>query len=239
MRKHKEKTVSTWVNVALSFLLLLVGTVCLYPESDKVSSSEGGVIYRRGVIGSKSVSLMFNVYQNTEAVQAILQTLKEKNAKATFFVGGSWADDNDETLLQIAQEGHEIGNHGYFHLDHDTLSFARNKEEIVACNRYVEQVLKQKITLFAPPSGAYNQATIDVVVGLKMKMILWTRDTIDWRDHDVSLIYRRATSEITGGEFILMHPTSETAQALSTILEYYKNHGIGMVTVSENLLFGG
>ena len=71
-----------------------------------------------------------------------------------------------------------------------------------------------------------------------MKTILWSRDTIDWRDKDASLIYSRATKNIKGGEFVLMHPMKETADALDDILTYYETCALRAVTVSENLQDG-
>ena len=96
-----------------------------------------------------------------------------------------------------------------------------------------------KPTLFAPPSGAYGKNTLIAAASAEMKTILWTKDTIDWRDRNASLIYRRATENIEGGDFILMHPKEETAAALKDILSYYKNHSLRAVTVSENLAAGG
>ena len=72
-----------------------------------------------------------------------------------------------------------------------------------------------------------------------MKTILWSRDTIDWRDKNAALIYTRATKNIKGGEFVLMHPMKETADALGDILTYYQTCSLRAVTVSENLQNGG
>ena len=91
------------------------------------------------------------------------------------------------------------------------------------------------MTLFAPPSGAYNKDTILAAGALGMKTILWTKDTIDWRDKNPSLIYTRATKNVQVGDFILMHPMKETADALEDILKYYQKNSLKTVTVSENL----
>ena len=74
---------------------------------------------------------------------------------------------------------------------------------------------------------------------LGMKTVLWSRDTIDWRDKNASLVYTRATKDIEGGEFVLMHPMEATADALGDILTYYKTHSLRAVTVSENLQDNG
>ena len=235
MKKKKKFSLKIATNITLAFLVVSVGLACFFPSAaTAVQSGEVGV-YRSVSDKSDGVSLMFNVYWGTEEVYSILDTLDEYGGKATFFVGGCWADDNVQCLKDILSRGHEIGNHGYFHKDHDKLGEADNKNEIVRCNRFVELAVGVTPTLFAPPSGAYNDVTIEVARSLNMKTILWSRDTIDWRDKNVSLIYRRATKDIRGGEFVLMHPMKETADALDDILKYYENRSLKTVTVSENL----
>jgi peptidoglycan/xylan/chitin deacetylase (PgdA/CDA1 family) len=68
-----------------------------------------------------------------------------------------------------------------------------------------------------------------------MKTILWSKDTIDWRDKDPSIIYTRATKNVTKGDFVLMHPTPATVAALEDVLRYYERNSLQLVTVSENL----
>ena len=239
MKKKKKFSLKIATNITLAFLVVSVGLACFFPSAaTAVQSGEVGV-YRSVSDKSDGVSLMFNVYWGTEEVYSILDTLDEYGGKATFFVGGCWADDNVQCLKDIRSRGHEIGNHGYFHKDHDKLGEADNKNEIVRCNRFVELAVGVTPTLFAPPSGAYNDVTIEVARSLNMKTILWSRDTIDWRDKNVSLIYRRATKDIRGGEFVLMHPMKETATALPDILKYYKSCSLRVVTVGENLQLGG
>ena len=178
---------------------------------------------------------MFNVYSNTEEVYQILQILQAYDAKATFFVGGCWADDNTTCLREIFAKGHEIGNHGYFHKDHDKLSVVENQKEIYNCNRFIELTIGVAPSLFAPPSGAYGSATLSACEVLNMKTILWSKDTIDWRDQDEGKIYTRATKNVKNGDFILMHPTPKTVAALDDVLEYYKGLNLKPITVSENL----
>ena len=239
MKGNRKLSLKIATNVTLAFLVASVGLACFLPsESTAVQSGEVG-IYRSAGENSDGVSLMFNVYWGTEEVYSILETLDEYAGKATFFVGGCWADDNVACLKEIVSRGHEIGNHGYFHKEHDKLNETDNKNEIVRCNRFVELAVGVSPKLFAPPSGAYNDVTIEVARGLQMKTILWSRDTIDWRDKDRALIYRRATKDIRGGEFVLMHPMKETAAALADILKYYESCNLRAVTVGENLQLGG
>lgn len=243
MKTTKQKSLSTHSlkmqivsSLVLSVMVLSVGVLCLSAaENSLKTDGKEADVYRSADASSTGVSLMFNVYWGTEEVYQILDILKTNEAKATFFIGGCWADDNVDCLREIYAQGHEIGNHGYFHKDHSKMSLVENQKEITSCNRFIELAIGEKPTLFAPPSGAYGENALNACRQLSMKTILWSRDTIDWRDKDASLIYSRATKNIKGGEFVLMHPMAHTVKALDDILEYYKSQSLSAVTVTQNL----
>ncbi len=232
--KNKQKL---WMrlagNLAVIMLSFSVAFVCFAPEKT-ATVSVAEEVYRKGN-SETGVSLMFNVYWGTEEVYQILDILDEYSAKSTFFIGGSWADDNVACLKEIVSRGHELGNHGYFHKAHDKLGERENREEIARCNQFLTLAAGQEPTLFAPPSGAYSSVTVSVAKSLKMKTVLWTKDTIDWRDKDPSLVYTRATKDVSGGALVLMHPMAHTVKALPDILNEYKRRGFSVITVSENL----
>lgn len=237
---RQERKLGAVSNLVLGVLVLSVGALCFAPMNSVITTDgDNAELYRSAGNDSKGVSLMFNVYWGTEDVYRILDTLKSHGAKATFFIGGCWADDNVDCLRDIYAAGHEIGNHGYFHKDHDKLSLTQNRKEIEDCNRFIELALGFAPTLFAPPSGAYNNDTLAACKALNMKTILWSRDTIDWRDKNAALIYMRATKNVRGGEFVLMHPMEATADALDDILKYYEKQSLSVITVSENLQIKG
>lgn len=194
--------------------------------------------YYSGNPARQEVALMFNVYGGEEYLPQILDALDKAGAKATFFVGGCWADDHNAELVAIRDRGHEIGNHGYFHKDHKQLNYQANKEEIAATNALIRSLTGQSPTLFAPPSGSFSSTTLSVAKELGMRVIMWSKDTIDWRDKDADLVYTRATKDVKAGDMILMHPTEHTANAVPRILEYYAQVGLHGVTVSRILTDG-
>lgn len=232
-----NRKITLITNAVLVFIftaVLLVGflpwkSVPIYGGGDDVNA-----VYN-GNRAHKRVSFMFNVYENTQVVNGIIDLLNEQGVKATFFVGGCWADDNGTTLCKMAVSGHEIGNHGYFHKDHKTISYQNNVEEIENTDKIVAGLSGVKMTLFAPPSGSFSETTLEVADKLGYKVIMWSKDTIDWRDKDQNVLYKRATSSPENGDLILMHPKEHTLKVLPSIIEYYKSIGFSIVTVSENL----
>lgn len=234
--KRLNKRIALITNFILVLAFIGVFAVSFFPEN--IVPIYGGdavnAIYN-GNVENKNVSVMINVYENTEVVNKIINVLNDKGVKATFFVGGCWADDNAETLKKIVGSGHELGNHGYFHKDHKKLDYDKNYQEISLTGVVTEALCGVKPTLFAPPSGSFNETTLEAAYDLGYKVIMWSKDTIDWRDKDTDLIYKRATENVSNGDFILMHPKEHTLKVLPKILDYYKSLGYNVVTVSENL----
>ena len=234
LKNLKFSKVTLYSNIAIFVVILLVFNVCFSLGTKEVNAKNYGAIYR-GDIKKNNASLMMNVYWGTEYLEDILKVLKENNIKTTFFVGGYWADKNINVLQKMIEEGHEIGNHGYFHKDQDKLSLKQNIDEITKCSDLVKKTTNYEVSLFAPPSGAINENVLSAAQSLSMKTIMWTKDTIDWRDHNCSLIIERATKNMQNGDLILAHPTEHTLKALPQIIASYKNAGINLTTVSDCL----
>ena len=211
---------------------VIVTLLCLSITGTSVAASADDKPIYKGSAQDK-VSLMINVYWGTEYIDDMLTTLKEKDVKTTFFVGGSWVRDNEETFKKIVAERHEIGNHGFFHKDHDKINAARNREEISSAHNLVKELTGTEMRLFAPPSGAFNDVTLEIAKELGYTTIMWSKDTIDWRDKDESLIYKRATKNATGGDLVLMHPTKATAAVLGKIIDDLAEKGLRVAPVSE------
>lgn len=238
MKINKPSKTQTIINISTNIILLgLVIIISLFSFMPKTVTTAGGnkmAIYN-GNKNSDKVSLMINVYWGTEYIEQILTILKEYNIKTTFFVGGIWVEENQATLKNIKNNGHEIGNHGYLHKDHSKLDESSNKQEIQACQNIVKSTTGIEMTLFAPPSGAYSDLTINAAESLNMQTIMWTRDTIDWRDKNAELIYNRAVKNVAGGDLILMHPTEKTVEALPKIIETILTKNLKITTVSETI----
>ncbi len=236
MIKKEKIVVHGLVNFALISIVVFTMMFCgLFTSENEVVSANktyNGVIYAGNETSGK-VSLMINVYWGTEYLDDMLDTLNKYGAKCTFFVGKTWVKDNPEMLKKIYDAGHEIGNHGSTHKEHANLSYDNNIAEIDGCTQIVKQVLNVDMTLFAPPGGSYSKTTVQAAENLRYKTILWTHDTIDWRDQDASLIYTRATSELNAGDLILMHPTMATAEALENILQFIQEKRLSADVVSN------
>lgn len=231
----KSKIITVITNVVLIAIVVCVSFVGVYSGNAAAVAYENTNLHYGGNEEHGAVSLTFNVYESTENVMKILDILDEHEAKATFFIGGCWADDNVDAVREIYRRGHELGSHGYFHKDHSKMSYAANLEEIRPSVRLIEMICLNKVNVFAPPSGAFCEETLSACEALGLNVIMWSRDTIDWRDKSVEKIYERATKNLKAGEFILMHPKDVTVEALPEILTYISESGLKTATISQNL----
>ncbi len=234
MKNLTEKKLNVITAIILTVIISGVIALCFIPgEVVVISGKESYSAIYNGDRSGNVVALMFNVYEGRETVEGILDVLDEKNAKATFFVGGSWADDNIDTVIKILEKGHELGSHGYFHKDMAKLSEEGNKAELEPLHALIKRNTGEDIKLFAPPSGSFSVTTLKVAEKFGYKTIMWSKDTIDWRDKNAKTIYSRATKNIAGGDFVLMHPKTHTLKALPDILDYYAKAGLRAGTVTE------
>ena len=231
----QNKFIHVTCNIILCAIVFSVLALSFFsPVVINTSANKFNAVYS-GNKTKSNVSLMINVYWGQEYLDEMLEVLNKNSVKATFFVGGSWVSKNTEDFLKIDESGHEIGNHGYNHKDHSKINSETQKNEILLTEKIVNSLSGNKTNLFAPPSGSYNQTALDIAGSLGYTTIMWSKDTIDWRDKDSELVFSRATKNLANGDLILMHPTKHTASSLDRIIKTIKQSNFNLVTVSENL----
>ena len=157
------------------------------------------------------VSLMINVAWGNEFIKPILNTLEKENVKATFFLDGSWLKKNTDIARIIQAAGHEISNHAYSHPDMSRLDRQSAYNQIAKTEALLQSTLHVKNHWFAPPSGDFNQMTINVAAEQGLKTVLWTLDTVDWTHPPASSIVRKIRLQVEPGSLILMHPTDSSS----------------------------
>jgi len=191
----------------------------------------------RGSPDRAFVSLMFNVDWGEEYLPQILDVLKEKEVRATFFLSGTWVEKNAGLAKRIVSERHELGNHGGTHTHVETMSRDELHELITDGEEKIflyAGVRPSKI--FAPPYGEWNEDTVSYASEIGYQTILWTVDTVDWRKPPPETIWKRALSGAEPGSLILLHPTEPTVKSLPWIIDGLRRKGLFPVTVSENLV---
>ncbi|WP_334072941.1 MULTISPECIES: polysaccharide deacetylase family protein [Paenibacillus] len=209
----------------------------LYKEiKPKVSLDDLGPhpIYK-GNPNKPMAAFMINVAWGNEYIPPMLDTLDRHNVKATFFFDGSWLKKNPELAKEIQRRGHQLENHAYSHPNMSQLSDSLARLEISKTKDVLKDTLGVENRWFAPPSGDFNQRTVDLAAEQGLKTVLWTVDTIDWKKPPATTIVRRISENVGPGSLILMHPTASSRDALEGMIQAIRSKGLQLGTVEQTL----
>lgn len=187
-------------------------------------------IIRNGIAGNQVCTFACNVDWGEEVIPDMLKVFEEKDVKITFFVTGRWAENNKELLKQMYEAGHEIQSHGYSHALCSDVSSEKVTEEIQKTEAAIIDAICIKPNYFAPAAGDYDARTVEICEQLGYRMVLWSSDTIDWREGSYApVIVKRIISKPLDGAIILMHPKPETLKALPELIEQINTQGYKIV----------
>ena len=185
------------VNIILAGILALLAAAAFAPQHSTPVLSGGTQPIYKVHTGEKKLALMCNVYWGTEYVRPYLALAQKYNAKITFFIGGIWAAENPALVKEMYLQGHEIANHGYNHKLASRESSSVIISELLKTDAILREITGVKPVLYAPPAGDFTQQTVLAAAENGYSTVMWSIDTIDWRDHDCAKIKRRARSLYT------------------------------------------
>lgn len=184
----------------------------------------------------KYVALTFDDGPHASVTPQILNTLKERHVRATFYMLGIQMDYYPDLVRQIDAEGHEIGNHSNTHIDFTKVSGSKVKEELAQTDAHVVHLTGKKPATIRPPYGAYNSQVLDIASQSEQSIVLWSVDSLDWKSRNPLAINQKIMSTVSNGSIILLHDIHQaTADALPTLLSNLESEGYEFVTVTQLL----
>lgn len=182
----------------------------------------------------KVIALTFDDGPSPFTTPSILNALAQYNAKATFYMCGGMLRNREWIVRRVAADGHEIGNHSHSHKARPPESLAFR--EVDGVQQKLKGIVGYDPRTYRPPYGIENSSTTSRARHLRMPIVLWTADTLDWKLHSSGLVSSRAVAGMKPGGIILMHDIHEhTAQAVPAILAAAHARGYKCITVSEML----
>lgn len=203
------------------------------------ASKGGGTVIEPVTIGDQqhpNVALMFNLDWGQDLVPRILDVLKERDVKSTFFVTGTFARKNPELIRDIVGQGHEVATHGEEHKNPTSLEPRQLERLILEGAETIQEITGIKPPpLFSPPSGDWNSEVVKRASRLGFRTVLWTVNTADWQLPPPEVIVKRALAGCQNGALILLHPTEPTLEALPSIIAEFKSRGFALTTVTRTL----
>ncbi len=199
-----------------------------------------GKLYWAGSIQDREVALTFDDGPEGEWTPKILDILKQKNVKATFFVIGNQVRKYPDMLRRINAEGHVIGDHTFDHVDLTKLDARQVDQEIETCASIIQENIGKTPRLVRPPFGFHNAAVDTVVYSKGRIIVLWSLDTEDWTGSDAATVKARVLPKMQNGFIVLQHDGDNpklggSLQALPEIIDGLKAQGYTFVTIPELL----
>jgi len=159
----------------------------------------------------------------------ILDTLKEKNVQAIFFLTGSYAKTENALVKRMIDEGHILGNHGMTHASLPTLSDKNAKEEIMSLHDYVMNTYGYQMQYFRCPCGEYSEHALEIAKECGYKSLFWSSAHVDWKtDSQPSPAegLQKLSDAAHGGEILLLHSVSATnAEILGDLIDNFRAKG--------------
>lgn len=220
----KSRILRTAALLAAAILLCVPGIVEYRTKAVAVSSMEE----------NKKIALTFDDGPHPYYTEQLLDGLKERDVKATFFVLGKHAEQYPELVERMNDEGHLIGNHTYSHMQLSQQNSEAFKEELIKTNELLEGLTGQEVQYVRPPYGTWDKK---FEKELNMFPVLWNIDTLDWSSKNVAGIVQKVRSKAKDNGIILMHDEyMTTVTAALQIVDELKEEGYEFVTVEE-LLF--
>lgn len=221
-----------WIFGCVFVLLLAVGV-----GANRWAEVDDCVI-RSARTSQKLVALTVDDGPYPQATERILDVLREKEVRATFFVLGRSAEAYPALVERTAQEGHEIATHGYSHRNMARLSAEECRQEWERTEKVLSARGIAKPTLFRPPSGAYGDTLVRTARACGYRMILWDVDPRDWEGASTDTIVKRITEQVKAGSIILLHDGQypiHNAKALRIVIDRLRAEGYSFVTAGELL----
>ncbi len=181
----------------------------------------------------KRIALTFDDGPHPACTPQLLDGLKARGVKASFFITGQNAEKYPELVERMQREGHLIGNHTYSHIQLTKQNREQFREELVKTNGIIREITGEDPVFVRPPYGSWDKKFEEE---LNMFPVLWTIDPLDWCTKDAGNVARRVISKAKENAVILMHDEYDsTVRAALSVVDALQGEGYEFVTVEEIL----
>ena len=230
----KKKTCRQILYCIFLAVLILMG-LFLKKKSDRTQAvNSQSILAMQAEELPPRVALTFDDGPHRIYTRNLLDGLRERGVKATFFVVGENIPGNEDLIRQMEADGHLIGNHTYNHVQLDKISKEAAKEEIETTNQKIFEITGVYPAWLRPPYGEWRK-NLDFYV--EMFPVLWDVDTLDWKSKNVDSIMKIVRSEVSDGAVILMHDAYQSSvDAALQIVDLLMAEEYEFVTVEELIL---
>ncbi len=216
-------------------LLCLCGvlyTFILFRFLGENFSCNSEIVETKKILEEKpKIAITFDDGPNEKYTPQLLDGLKERNVKVSFFVIGKMAEANMKLLQREKDEGHLIGNHTYNHVDISKISDEAAITEIQKTNRIIEKVTKEHVDYLRAPFGNWKKKLVE-----KMNVfpVAWSVDPLDWTTENADEVVNKVVTRVKENDIILLHDCYKSSvDAALRIIDILQKEGYEFVTVDK------
>lgn len=182
----------------------------------------------------RQIALTFDDGPHKSCTPELLDGLKRRGVKATFFLMGENIAGKEEIVLRMQNEGHLIGNHSYRHIQMTKEGEDEACSAVEKTEQLITSITGSRPEYLRPPYGAWNE---ELECRVNLTTVLWTVDSLDWKLRNTERIVRRVEKSVKSGDIILMHDIFPTSvEAALRIVDDLQKEGYEFVTVEELLI---
>lgn len=223
--------IKRWMQgLGLVYVLILCSVLPLQQEEERTEK----VVAPTGQTAEKPrIALTFDDGPSASWTPVLLDGLKERSVKATFFLIGTNVEkgDNAEIVRRMKEEGHLIGNHTYHHVEITRVSDETAMKEILMTNEVIQNITGEPVEYMRPPFGAWQKVLEE---RLHVFPVLWTVDPLDWTTENADEIVNKVVTEAGENDIILLHDCYKSSvEAALRIIDLLQAEGYEFVTVDE------
>lgn len=198
-------------------------------------SSSSGITFTRVNVPGNYIAITFDDGPHPQNTPRLLDMLRARNIKATFFVIGRNVDLYPQVVRSTVAEGHEIANHSYTHRLLSKLSDSEIRQDLARCRDAVSRAAGYSMRVMRPPYGGLQpRQRVLVHSEFGYPTILWSVDPLDWKRPGAGVVTSRILRGASSGGIVLSHDLhSQTVDAMPATLDGLLRRGFRFVTVSQ------
>ena len=180
------------------------------------------------------IAITFDDGPSRQCTGRLLDGLKERGVKATFFLIGKNAKENPKLVRRLDEEGHLIGNHTYNHVEITRLSDEEAKKELMDTDEVISQITGKHVEYMRPPFGQWQD---NLEKELNVMPVMWSIDPLDWTTKNVDEIVNKVVTEAGENDIILLHDCYDSSvDAALRIVDILMKKGYEFVTADELIM---
>ena len=219
--------------IDLALLLILVYGTLGRGFAETVETGLTGAVSETRM-EEKVVALTFDDGPHSVYTKKLLEGLKKRGIKVTFFLMGSNIEGNEELVRQMKQDGHLIGNHGYRHVQMTEEGAEKVRESVEKTGKIIEEIIGEEPEYLRPPYGDWNE---ELAEKMDLTPVFWSVDSLDWKYQNTPKITSWVLKDVEDGDIILMHDIFPTSvESALEIVDTLQEQGYTFVTADELII---